>query len=54
MGKYTTEEVSPSESTKQVIKRKRHAESVVRTMQSGIVMYLRVEVFRKNGVLQRS
>ena len=49
-----TEEVSPMESTKLTMKRKGHARFVVEAMLFGTVMSLRVEVFRKNGLLLRS
>ena len=54
MENYMTEEVSPMESTKLTIKRKGHARFVVQAMLFGTVMSLRVEVFRKNGLLLRS
>jgi len=50
MGNCMTEEVSPTESTK----RKGHARFVVQVMLFGTVMSSRVEVFRKNGLLQRN
>ena len=49
-----TEEVSPMKSTKLTIKSKGHARFVVQAMLFGTVISLGVEVFRKNGLLQRS
>ena len=49
------EEVSLLELTKRTKKEEReHVRFVVQAMLSGIVMFLRVEVFRKNGLLQKS
>ena len=46
--------LSPMESTKLTTKREGHARFVVQAMLFGTVISLRVEVFRKNGPLQRS
>ena len=42
------------ELTKLMVRRKVRARCVVKVMPSGIAMVLRKEVFRRNGVLQRS
>ena len=49
-----TEEVSLLELTKRTKKEREHVKFVVQAMLSGIVMFSRVEVFRKNGLLQKS
>ena len=54
LGSQAREGVDPMELTKLMVRRKVRVRCVVKVMPSGIAMFLRKEVFRRNKVLQRS
>ena len=54
LGSQAREGVDPMELTKLMVRRKVRVRCVVKVMPSGIAMFLRNEVFRRNGALQRS